>query len=84
MLVMQRPMKTSSTLSPATAESRRRRQGRWGTDDRLFDFGQVDLDHRGVFGIASAFIRLGVGQPLFHLAAAALQGAWIAVAVGNH
>ena len=57
MLVMQEPMNTSSILSPATSDSGLTSSGSFGqASDRLLDLGQIDLDHRGIFGV-------GVGLP---------------------
>jgi hypothetical protein len=67
MLVMHEPMNTSSTLSPATSDSRLASSGIVrGADDRLFDLGQVDLDHFGVLGVFVGAHQRRVFQPLFH------------------
>ena len=52
--------------------------------DRLGDFGQVDFDHGSVLGVSVGLEQRAVGDPLFHGVDAALQGAGIGVAFGNH
>ncbi len=52
--------------------------------DRLFDVGQVDFDHVGVFCVCISTHQLRIGQPLFHLLGATLQGTRIAVTFSNH
>ncbi len=52
--------------------------------DRLLDGGQIDLDDLGVLGILVRFHQGRVGQPLFHPLDTAGDGAYIAVAFGEH
>ena len=52
--------------------------------DRLVDVGQVDLDHGGILGVRIALEQLRVGQPSFHRLDAAVDGAHIGIAAGNH
>ncbi len=74
MLVMQEPMNTSSIFAPATSDSSLASSGSFGAaEDRLFDVGQVDLDHRRVFGVRIGFQQLRIGQPGFHALNTALQ-----------
>ena len=51
---------------------------------RLLELVQVDLDHRGVLGIAVGFEQLRLGQPGFDRLDAALQRAAVLVAIGDH
>ena len=53
-------------------------------EDRLFDIGQIDLDHRRIFCIRIAFQQLRIGQPFFHALNATLQRTTIAVTFGDH
>jgi hypothetical protein len=52
--------------------------------DRLGDFGQVDFDDRSVLGVGVSLEQRAVGDPVFHGVDAALQGAGIGVAFGDH
>ncbi len=54
------------------------------TEDRLLDGGQIDLDDFGVLGILVRFHQGRVGQPLFHPLDATGDGAYVAVAFGEH
>jgi len=52
--------------------------------DRLFDFGQIDLDHGGVFGVGVGAQQLGLLEPLLHALDAPRQRLGVLVAVGDH
>jgi AraC-like DNA-binding protein len=52
--------------------------------DRLGDFGQIDLDDGGVLGVGVSLEQRAVGDPVFHGVDAALQGAGVGVAFGDH
>ena len=52
--------------------------------DGFLDVGEIDLDDVCVFGVLVGFEQAGVGQPGFDLFDAALQGACVGVAVGDH
>jgi len=52
--------------------------------DRLGGFGRVDLDDGGVLGVVVSLEQRTVGDPVFHGVDAALQGASIGVAFGDH
>mmetsp|Transcript_8371 Transcript_8371/g.19811 ORF Transcript_8371/g.19811 Transcript_8371/m.19811 type:complete len:939 (+) Transcript_8371:138-2954(+) len=52
--------------------------------DGLRDVGQVDIDDGGVVGTGIGLQKDGVGEPLVHPGDATLEGAGIAVSLGNH
>ena len=51
---------------------------------RLLDVGQVDVDHRRVFGVGVRFHQGRVGQPLLHALDAALQGLGVLITIDDH
>ena len=54
-------------------------------DDRLLDLGQVDLDHRGIFGVGIGLpAASGLASQASMAGDAALQRAAVLVAVGDH
>ena len=52
--------------------------------DRLFDFGQIDFHNVGVLGVLVGTHELRIGNPLFHLLGATLQGTGVAVTFSDH
>ncbi len=52
--------------------------------DRLFDVSQIDFHNVGVLGVFVGTHQLGIGNPLFHLLGATLQGARVAITFGDH
>src|SRR5690554_5124037 len=54
------------------------------SEQRLGDLVHVNLDHFVVLSIRIGFHQLGILQPLFHLAGAAFQSAYIAIALLDH
>ena len=79
------PMNTSSTLSPATADSRRASSGSLGAQTMGSLTSARSISMIAAYSAsASASQQAGIGQPVFHFARAALQGARIAVTFGDH
>ncbi len=54
------------------------------TQNRLFDIGQIDVDHCRVFCVSIGFQQLWIRQPFFHALNTTLQGTTVAVAFSNH